>query len=723
MLETTRNTPLLAGIASAALGFPFAVSVVHAQEAVQANPPEEEQRLAPVVITAGGFEQDLEQAPASISVVTREELERREVTSLADALRGIEGVNVRSLDARSGKTGNQTISLRGLPEEYTLVLIDGVRQNVSGTVAPNAFTDTSSVFIPPVAAIERIEVIRGPMSTLYGSDAIGGVVNIITRKPDDEWEGSATLGHTFQSDSDFGGYSTLEGYLAGPLVDQRLSMQLYTRLYERSASSIDIPGTEPSLTDNRTMGQNPTSANVETFGGRLLFTPNAQDEFSLRLDTTRQSYDNSRGQLGRLTGTGDSREDFLRGYSRELEFQRDQVRLGHRGDYDFGTWETTLTQDRVETLGRTINEGAVPDSSREGAPRTLRLDTTILDTQVVTYLDDHVLTVGGQYLRPKLEDGILPDSLSFWQYSLFVEDEWFMTDRFTLTGGLRFDDNENFSSQITPRLYGVFSATDTVTLKGGIGQGFRAPYIEQISDGVIGYGDGGSTPLFGNPDLEPERSTNVEFTVAYDNRQDFSAQATVFRNELKDKIERGTGANEGIDVNIGESVVRGVELATRYRFAPNWAFSANYTWTDSEVKRGGTAASNVGDPLASVPEHMLNARLDWQATPRVEAFAEAEYRSSAFRPRNYHEPQDGGSAQGAYDALGDFHGFTMVNVGAAYHISENVTLNATIYNLFDKDFKDYRPYTREDTGETTFSNVYNNLYEPRRLFVSLNARF
>ncbi|TVQ68976.1 MAG: hypothetical protein EA372_12580 [Chromatiaceae bacterium] len=139
--------------------------------------------LAPIAVTGAGFEQLITETPASISVITREELQRRQVSSLAEALEGIEGINARPLDARDGKTGNQSISLRGLPRDYTLILIDGVRQNPRGTVTPNSFDDVNSVFIPPVAAIERIEVIRGPMSTLYGSDAMGGVVNIITRRP------------------------------------------------------------------------------------------------------------------------------------------------------------------------------------------------------------------------------------------------------------------------------------------------------------------------------------------------------------------------------------------------------------------------------------------------------------------------------------------------------------------------------------------------------------
>src|SRR5690606_670084 len=131
------------------------------------------QQLDTVVVTASGFEQDIKSAPASISVITREDLEEKAITDLASALRDVEGIDVRG---STGKTGNLNVSMRGMPSEYTLVLIDGRRQNAAGNVTPNGFDDTSTGFIPPISAIERIEVIRGPMSTLYGSDAMGGVI-------------------------------------------------------------------------------------------------------------------------------------------------------------------------------------------------------------------------------------------------------------------------------------------------------------------------------------------------------------------------------------------------------------------------------------------------------------------------------------------------------------------------------------------------------------------
>ena len=138
--------------------------------------------LREVVVSASGFEQDIKEAPASITVIPREELAKGRFGSLTDALESVEGIDV---GAPAGKTGGLNISIRGMPSDYTLVLIDGRRQNSAGNVTPNGFGETQTSFMPPIGAIERIEVIRGPMSTLYGSDAMGGVIQIFTKRPTD----------------------------------------------------------------------------------------------------------------------------------------------------------------------------------------------------------------------------------------------------------------------------------------------------------------------------------------------------------------------------------------------------------------------------------------------------------------------------------------------------------------------------------------------------------
>lgn len=235
----SRRTALTLAIASASLAL-----TAQAQESA---------RLDNIVVTAAGFEQALQDAPASISVVTREELERKRYSNIAEAIAEVPGVDVRS---GVGKTGGLNVSIRGMPSHYTLILIDGRRQNASGDVTPNGFGETSTSFMPPLSAIERIEVIRGPMSTLYGSDAMGGVINIITRPVSATWTGSVTLDTTFQQDRDAGNAQGINLYTSGPLVDDVLGLQLRGRLFDRDASErmiADSAARDPRPTEARSI--------------------------------------------------------------------------------------------------------------------------------------------------------------------------------------------------------------------------------------------------------------------------------------------------------------------------------------------------------------------------------------------------------------------------------------------------------------------------------------
>lgn len=134
------------------------------------------------IVSASGFTQDIKEAPATINVISKKELQNKPYRDIAEAIADIPGVD---LYASKGKTGSYNITMRGITG-YTLVLIDGRRQGIGGEVGPNGFNEISNSFLPPISSIERIEVIKGPMSTLYGSEALGGVVNIITKKVSDK---------------------------------------------------------------------------------------------------------------------------------------------------------------------------------------------------------------------------------------------------------------------------------------------------------------------------------------------------------------------------------------------------------------------------------------------------------------------------------------------------------------------------------------------------------
>ena len=694
-------------------------------------------KLDAVVVSATGYEQKITEAPASISVISAEELAEKSYSNLAEALSDVEGVDIGQ---GTGKTGGFNISIRGMPSDYTLILIDGRRQNAAGNVTPNGFNETSTSFMPPLSAIERIEVIRGPMSTLYGSDAMGGIINIITKKVADEWAGSITLDHTFQENRDYGDAGKATFYTSGPLVNGLLGLQVRGSVYDREAS--DLMFDNDSAVSKR--GPSPVEGRINTLGGRLTFTPHDDHDFSLDYERSRQVYNNDEGQLGNLDAKPDGR---IYGYDDELRFERDQFALTHTGRLSFGTWDSSLMHNKTETIGRTIpgrNSGgdfgqpvpAVP-SAIVGDDRELETTNLVFDTKLVAPVgDSHTLTVGGQWWKAEMTDGYAGEDFEQKTWALFAENEWLLRDDLALTLGARYDDHEAFGGHISPRSYLVWNANYNWTLKGGISKGYKTPSLNDLHDGVNGATGQGAVTTIGNPDLDPEESTNYEVGAYFDNLSGFNANVTLFYNEFKDKIANGdpvahplcAGNVDGTctqKVNIDEAETYGLELAARWQFTPAWAISANYTYTDSEQKSG----ENKGLPLTNTPEHLANVKLDWQAADRLTLWLKGEYRGERARFTSKYENLSAEN-QALFDAVGDLDAYTVFHLGGTFRAAENVTFTAVIYNLFDKDFLKGEFYT-DNTGSTQWASKYTQtaqgttgtLEEGRRLWLSANISF
>lgn len=370
---------------AAALVLAFSANQAGAQDATQ---------LGDVVVSASGFEQKITDAPASITVITQEELAKRPYITLIDAISDVEGVDVGET---SDKTGQKTISMRGMGSDYTLILIDGKRQNNHGDIYPNSFSGNQFNHIPPLDAIERIEVIRGPASTLYGADALGGVINIITKKNVTKWTGSVTYGRSFQSNSDFGDNSTLDFSVRGPIVPGLLAVSLRGSRYERDASSpqYDSSVAPDGTVHRRSLGFGGGGRTVDNtnqaLGFSLFFTPDERQRITFDYDQSRQVYDNEpvidpvTGNSSFPLGTVDSistiwqvgnycagatgnnnatctanggvwtpRANPQVGYLDEQEFTRKSWSLSHEGKWDFATSFVALSYIETDNKGRTM---------------------------------------------------------------------------------------------------------------------------------------------------------------------------------------------------------------------------------------------------------------------------------------------------------------------------------------------------------------------------------
>jgi len=317
-----------------------------------------------MVVTATGFEQKLTAAPASISIITAEDIQSRPFTTLLDAVKYQEGVDIGT---SRDKSGQGSISMRGLTSEYTLILVDGKRQNNHGDIYPNNFGGNAFGHIPPLDAIERVEVIRGPASTLYGADALGGAINIITKKSQGKWSGSLSFGRSLQSDDQFGDDITTDFSVMGPLIKGLLDLSLRGSIYERLASS---PEFEPATDSNGDVHYR--SLGFGSYGFSLSFTPGEEHRIRFDYDNSHQEYDNTptydieSGEISYPLGTKDNIESIWAersgqvnpraGYAAEQEFDRQWWSLTYNGEFDFGRAFVSLAYVDTQNNGRTMLE-------------------------------------------------------------------------------------------------------------------------------------------------------------------------------------------------------------------------------------------------------------------------------------------------------------------------------------------------------------------------------
>lgn len=694
-----KSGPAMRALLCATVLVPMGLASVAAQEQTTTT-TSRVTTLDEVVLTASGFEQLVRDAPASVSVISGEELRRSSVSSLTDALSGVQGVAV------TGTANESDIFIRGLPGAYTLILVDGKRQSTRDA-RTNGNAGFEQSFIPPVLAIERIEVVRGPMSSLYGSDAMGGVINIITKKVAPVWGGEVKLDTVLNQDSMYGDRRQASFYLNGPIIDDKLGLQIWGRRMKREeGGSLDAQNAQDDY----------------DLTARLAWTPTDNQEIYLEAGKTKlenQAYDTA-------------------SYN---EHTRDHVALTHKGDWSFGQSEISLSREVAQRTP--MNGGGTANISATRAPE---ITNTVLDAKLNSQIGDHKLTFGGQFFRAELHDqnpgmnnGKYYDFRAD-QWAVFVEDEWTITEDFALTMGVRYNDHDQYSGVFTPRIYGVWSASNELTIKGGISTGFRAPDIRTITPGYAYTTGGGScnrgtasngwTPTCGviiaDPDLKAEKSTSFELAALWEDGT-FEFGATAFYTDFKDKIEnyntgelwdgpmyQGAGTQPGntglfqryiwLNRNVASATIKGLELTAAWEISPDLNLRGNYTYTNSKQDTGDYR----GFPLARTPEHMASLRLDWETPVEgLHAWGAANYHGSEINAgartgTNGRQVTINGATGRKYD------GYRTVDLGVEYALNDRVDLSAAVYNIFDEQV---------EVDES------NTLIEGRRLWLAVTTRF
>lgn len=523
-----------------------------------------------VSITAHRLEQPLKNVGSSTTVVTREEMERRGIRNVSDALKRVPGAAL----ARTGGYGSTTnIRLRGSDSGQVRVLIDGV--TVNDPTNTENFFDFSTL---QTNDIERIEVIRGPQSSLWGADTTGGVINIITRKhiSGSETSGFAETGSNQTYRGGLSHYGTVEKISYGASIQhdttKGYSRNAATRAEKDGARSTDMKGNLGiALLDNLSfdVAGGITDAKAEFDPSSTIDGPAHQDSLQYygSAKATLKNFDDKLQQSIKASHfTVDRDLDEPLGFFRYSSFVGKRNQLTYQADL-------ALRARDVATVGLDWQGDSASTSNTRLGITSAGINTDINNKAV------------------------------FAQYILGLTEDW------TVSLGGRSDDHSSFGRHHTYRATTAYHIPQTgTTLRGTYGTGFKAPSQFQLF-----------AANFGNPNLKPEESKAFDIGVEQrlvDGRLVLSS--TAFQSKVKNLIAFTTGYQ-----NVNRATVQGVESSASFAITPTVLVSGNHTWLNSEDE-------STHRSLPRRPKHVARAALDVDVTERARVGSELLYTSSQW---------------------------------------------------------------------------------------------
>lgn len=701
--------------------------------------------IGEVMVSGSRSEQAKEDVPATVEIITREQIEFEQIHDIRDLARNIPNVSVRRAPARfglasgsTGRDGNAGFNIRGLDGNRVLLMTDGIRMPRSYVFSSNAFG--RDYF--DLGLIERVEIVKGPASALYGSDGLAGLVNFITRSPDSflgegkSFGGSATIGYSGDNDGWNSGV-TLAGK-AGESLSWLLSAN-GSRQHE-----LENMGENHSRNSDRT-APNPERTEAKSLLGKLIYAPNASlvHDFSYEHVDRSSAYDLLSG-----LSTPPFNANSVRGLGAFTTLQRDRLtwdgrlKLGSMLadnligylSYQKSNSQELAWEDRYTAADRMRDVIYQEDSWQAGlqADKTLRLPGAW--SQRITYGIDYSNTQ-----VKNLQTGIVPPAGEVYPLKRFpdttektaafyLQDE-FIHEQWSITPGVRFDhfeidaDQAGFvpraaslsDSAVSPKLGVLYRATPHWTLYGNFASGFKAPNAFQINNAFDNLIQGYRT--LPNPDLKPEKSRNFELgtrgrigLLRY--------EAAAFTGDYRDLIENdrqiggmfGSRTNPATfqSVNIGRARIHGFEFSGELDWTRNGSgFSLPFAYGQTK----GEDRSN-GRPLNSIQPQKLSLGLQYrqpQWSLRLDAVHHAAKKANDV---------DATEVPTGVQFLSP--SATTLDINAQWRIRRDLRLNLALINLTDKKYwmwSDVR-------GLTATSPVIDAYTQPGRSFnVSLVADF
>ena len=632
------------------------------------------------VTTATKTEKNIDGVSASVIVITQKDIERISASTLKDVFEKIPSINAQfGRFPHPSSASKASVSIRGAGANGTLILIDGKR--LSGeTEGPYELNRI------PAAMIERIEIVKGSMSTLYGSDAIGGVINIITKKVD---KNSSTLdvkygqnghGEAKEKNVNFTTSGTKEDIkykLFGSIIDT--SSYSKNKSYTQVATNPTTGAVLVANPQNNISGTNKVTfsddANVKNVGTRI--EKNLNDNVTLGFDLNYLDENREGTYIGSAAFSGGglikntpvNSEDNNRRFdvSSDLKYQINDDLSGQTKVY------RSYYKKRNET---TPINFAGPISTKFSANVTI---DTIESNLTYVLNDSNIITTGLEFREETRDSSAINPIASSSDFitkkvqykSLFIQDEIALTNSLNATMGARYDKISNADNKATIQIGLVQKLTENTNLRANYAQGYRAPDIAELYVVSPSYKDGkrfGSDVIFGPKtsayELKPEQSQTFE--IALSNRMDkLFSEIVLFNTKIDDKIELvsyGSGnAKYYTSENLDKVDIKGVELNLDYTLNDNADLNFNLTYLDTEDK-------STNKELIFTPDLSASLGFNYKILSNV-----ATNLSLRYLGEQYSDTQNTATTDD----------YTLVDVGVKYDVNKTLTLYTGIDNIFD----------------------------------------
>lgn len=731
----------------AMLALQFCAGSALAEEQIKELPKkqlelEKENWLEQMVVTATRTEKDLDSAPGSISVVTKEDIEKRIIITFDDALNTIPGV----VTTRGKGMMDQmsAITLRGLPgQSRTLVMIDGIALN-----SPYAGSIFSTGISP--GSLEQIEVVKGASSSLYGGYAMGGVINMITKMP---------TKREFMLQSGYG--SGMAG--DGMENTRRIAASYGDSFKDKSRVYIhnDYLATDGYRADLNTQSTQPgagvtgysTTTDVTGASKRYIIGDKGmngswQDNLTLKTEYSFSSDTKLRFTFMKSTGGFDYKDPstYLRNAAGNEVWTYGTVKestfLGSYGFndqyiYNLG-FDTELSPVKIKfnlgLMDQVSSWSVTPDATtatRSGG--TGKLSSTPAsawnsDLQATFPVYSwNLVTIGGSFRTGSSHSQ--ENALSDWRdegtrgaityeskgtdrtFAIFAQDEISLHEKLTLYVGFRQDWWETFdgyannvgtagypktfdsrnATAFSPKGAIVYKPFEQTTLKIAGGRAFRAPtaydlYRTWTSASGITYNS--------NPDLKPETNTSWDASISQGLWQGANIKVTYYENYISDLIYSSTKGTTNNKLNAGKGESKGVEMEAEQKFGQLVKLFTNYTYADSKITENSSVPASVGKQMTNVPEHMFNVGTDIEYGPLGATFIG---RYVGKRYANDTNTDTARNVPGAYDP------FFTADIKMRYKLTTWATASFSINNLLDEQYYSYsKAPGRSCYGELSF---------------------